>query len=83
MSDRSMHRGPGLGRGLLALAGRPILIWEALRAALSMRRRGGLLPSADYVAWRLQTAYGDDSTQARAEDLASYLSWRRRMRAKT
>jgi hypothetical protein len=76
-----MQSGPGLGRSLLSLAGRPMLLWEALRAGVSMRRRGGVLPSNDYVAWRLQTAYGDDAAPAKSEDLASYLSWRRRMRA--
>jgi hypothetical protein len=76
-----MHRGPGLGKGLLSLAARPILLLEAFRAGLSMRRRGGLLPSRDYLAWRLHTAYGDHGTEARPEDLAAYLSWRRRMRA--
>jgi hypothetical protein len=78
-----MHRGPGLGKGLLSLARRPILVWEALRAALAMRRRGGVLPSPDYLAWRLQTAYGDDGAEAHPGDLASYLAWRRRMRATT
>jgi hypothetical protein len=76
-----MHRGPGLGKGLLSLAARPILLFEAFRAGLSMRRRGGLLPSGDYLAWRLHTAYGDNGAEARPEDLAAYLSWRRRMRA--
>lgn len=68
-------------KSLLALAGRPVLLWEALRAGLSMRRRGGVLPSAEYLAWRLQTAYGDSAGTATSDDLASYLSWRRRMRA--
>ena len=68
------------GKGLLLLASRPILLWEAVRAALSMRRRGGLLPSRDYLAWRLQTAYGDSAATADPGDLAAYLSWRRRMR---
>jgi hypothetical protein len=70
-----------LGKSLLGLAGRPILLWEALRAGMSMRRRGGVLPSDDYLAWRLQTAYGDKAASADSEDLATYLSWRRRMRA--
>jgi hypothetical protein len=81
VSQGPTHRGPGLGKGLLSLAARPILIWEAFRAGLSMRRRGGLLPSRDYLDWRLHTAYGDHGAEARPEDLATYLSWRRRMRA--
>ena len=76
-----MHSGPGLGRGLFALAGRPILAWEALRVAVAMRRRRGALPSTVYLDWRMHTAYGQAQTELRPEDLASYLSWRRRMRA--
>jgi hypothetical protein len=81
VSHQPINRGPALGKGLRSLAARPILIWEAFRAGLSMRRRGGLLPSRDYVAWRMHTAYGDHGAEARPEDLATYLSWRRRMRA--
>lgn len=81
VSDRSIPDGPGLGRGLFALAGRPILLWEAVRAAVAMRRRHGAFPSNVYLDWRLHTAYGHASTEPRPEDLASYLSWRRRMRA--
>ncbi len=78
-----MRIGPGLGRGLLRLVGRPVLLWEAVRAGAAMRRRGGVLPSSDYIAWRIHTAYGDGLSETRDEDLASYLSWRRRMRALT
>jgi hypothetical protein len=76
-----MQSGPGLGKFVLALAGRPILLWEALRAGFAMRRQGGMAPSADYLAWRFQTAYGDQAEAATPGDLASYLSWRRRMRS--
>ena len=81
VSDRSVKSGPGLGRGLFALAGRPILLWEAMRAAVAMRRRHGALPSRVYLDWRMHTAYGQGTREPRPEDLASYLSWRRRMRA--
>jgi hypothetical protein len=80
VSDRSTRSGPGLGRGLLMLAGRPVLLWEAVRAGVAMRRRHAAFPSSHYLAWRLDTAYGHGA-EARPEDLASYLSWRRRMRA--
>jgi len=63
------------------LAGRPILLWEAVRAAFAMRRRHGAFPSAAYLEWRMHTAYGQATTELQPEDLASYLSWRRRMRA--
>lgn len=76
-----MRAGPGIGRGVLRLAGRPVLLWEALRAGVAMRRHRGLLPSSDYITWRVHTAYGDDMSETRHEDLASYLRWRRMMRA--
>lgn len=70
----------GLSSGVLTLARRPVLLWEAIRAALAMRARGGVTPSPDYLAWRLHTAYGDDASSVRPEDLAAYLGWRRMMR---
>lgn len=70
----------GLNGGLLTLVRRPVLLWEAIRAALAMRSRGSVTPSADYLAWRLHTAYGDAATSVRPEDLAAYLGWRRMMR---
>jgi len=63
------------------LASRPVLLWEALRAGVAMRRRHGLLPSSDYMVWRMYTAYGTGMAEPRPEDLASYLTWRRKMRA--
>ena len=63
------------------MAGRPILLWEAVRAAIAMRRRHGAFPSDAYLGWRMHTAYGQSAAEPRPEDLASYLSWRRRMRA--
>ena len=63
------------------MAGRPILLWEAIRAAFAMRRRHSAFPSDAYLDWRMHTAYGHALTEPRPEDLASYLSWRRRMRA--
>lgn len=70
----------GLGPGLAGLVTRPTLLVEALRAALAMRRRGGLSPSPRYLAWRYQTAYGDSAVPPRPDDLAAYLAWRRTMR---
>jgi hypothetical protein len=46
-----------------------------------MRAHGGLLPSSVYVEWRVHTAYGDRMSETSADDLESYLCWRRRMRA--
>jgi hypothetical protein len=72
--------GPGLGKILLTLVTRPVLLWEALRVSVAMRRHRGFLPSSEYIAWRIHTAYGDGMSETRQEDLASYLMWRRRMR---
>ena len=58
---------------------RPAVLWEAIRAALAMRRRGGIAPSGDYLAWRGYTAYGA-VVPASTADLVSFLEWRRRMR---
>jgi hypothetical protein len=38
------------------------------------------LPPADYVAWRLHTAYGSEDAIPPAKDLARYLSWASRLR---
>lgn len=72
----------GLERGTIrALARRPILLVEAVRAWFAMRKRGGLFPSSAYLAWRRYTAYGDRMATASAHDLVYYLEWRREMRA--
>jgi hypothetical protein len=71
----------GLGKDLLTLVARPVLLWEALRVGAAMRRHRGFLPSSVYIAWRFHTAYGDGMSETRQEDLTSYLSWRRKMRA--
>jgi hypothetical protein len=70
----------GLSDGLPTLVRRPVLLWEGIRAALAMRSRGGVTPSPEYLAWRLHTAYGEDASSVRPEDLAAYLGWRRMMR---
>ena len=65
---------------LPALARRPTLIVEAIRAGWAVRRIGGLLPSTAYLHWRSATAYGDDIATVSADDLVKYLRWRREMR---
>jgi hypothetical protein len=70
----------GLSDGLPTLVGRPVLLWEGIRAAWAMRSRGKVTPSHDYLVWRLHTAYGEDASSVRPEDLAAYLGWRRMMR---
>jgi hypothetical protein len=64
-----------------ALMSRPLLAVEALRAWGGMRRRGFPLPSRVYLRWRLVTAYGDELTTPRVQDVLEYLRWRREMRS--
>lgn len=72
----------GFGRdAIFALLRRPVLLVEALRTSLAMRRKGGFGPARPYLSWRSVTAYGDDMTTVGAQDLLNYLSWRREMRA--
>jgi hypothetical protein len=71
----------GFERGaILALARRPSLIGEAMRAGFAMRSHHSLRPSRSYLGWRAFTAYGDRMATASAEDLVYYLSWRRETR---
>ena len=62
------------------LAVRPILLWEALRMALALRKLGSLMPSSVYLDWRFHTAYGEGAPEALSEDLLGFLRWRRMMR---
>ena len=57
-----------------AIVRRPRLWWPALRAALRLRRDGGVLPSREWWEWRLHTAYGD-GRRPRPEDVVEYLEW--------
>jgi len=70
----------GLGGHLKALIREPLILWEAVRAGFAMRRLGRLLPSSAYLAWRMQTAYGDPKATVTTVDLVHYLRWRREMR---
>ena len=60
---------------------------EAVRAGWAMRRGRWWaqppflpLPERDYVNWRAATAYGSEQTDATAQDLVSYLGWRKQLR---
>jgi hypothetical protein len=71
---------------LLALK-RPWLVPALLGLAWAARRRGWYrrfpflpLPPAGYLAWRMDTAYGDPLASASDDETARYLSWARRMR---
>ena len=69
-----------LGTHIGALLRRPMLLVEAVRALLALRRRGGPGPSPAYLRWRTVTAYGSDAVIPNG-DLAEFLAWRKRMRA--
>lgn len=77
---RIMNLNLGLGRILATMAVRPVLLWEALRALVAVRVHGGVLPSADYLHWRVHTAYGDAMSETTSDDLLKFLAWRRLMR---
>ncbi len=67
-------------------------LWPAMvGAAWAFRAKGWHrrppflpLPSSDYVAWRMETAYGDPGAAPPTDELAGFLAWsaamRRRMR---
>ena len=72
---------------LAAVAARPRLWVEAIRAAAATssrrwwRRRPYVpAPDADYLAWRVTTAYGRPDAAPEPEDVTAYLRWRSRMR---
>jgi hypothetical protein len=75
-------------RRFAALALRdPRLIAPLLASAWRFRRREWYrrppflpVPPAEYVAWRLNTAYGRDDAVPTADELRRYLSWTSRMR---
>jgi hypothetical protein len=67
----------------------PGLIGPALAAAWRFRAAGWYrrppflpLPPADYMAWRLETAFGDRSAVPSDGELSRYLRWTRRMGGK-
>jgi hypothetical protein len=72
----------GFERGaILRLLLHPVLLGEAVRSWLAMRRRGGWGVASPYMSWRTLTAYGDYATTVSAQDLLSFLAWRREMRS--
>jgi hypothetical protein len=79
---------PTLPRGAVAaVAKRPDLWFEAVRATVAMSRRGWWRrppfvpePEPRYMAWRAATAYGSADADIDRDDLIAYLEWRRRFR---
>jgi hypothetical protein len=70
----------GWGRQALYLTARPVLFWEAVRTSVAFRAHRGLIPSSEYVGWRIHTAYGDGMSETLSDDLGEFLRWRRAMR---
>ena len=68
--------------GVLAVVRRPDLWWTGLRQLRALAvpgwwRRPPFLPLPDpgYLAFRLQTMYGDAAHAPAPDDLVTYLSW--------
>jgi hypothetical protein len=72
---------------LKAAARHPGMIPDLVSAAWAFRRRGWYrrppflpLPSASYLRWRLDTAYGDPEAVPPVDELRRFLRWARNMR---
>lgn len=70
-----------------AALGRPAMIPDLVSAAWAFRRRGWYrrppflpLPSATYLRWRMETAYGDPDAVPPVDELRRFLRWARRTR---
>lgn len=66
---------------------RPTLIPHLLGAAWAFRARGWWrrppflpLPPADYMRWRMDTAYGDPDAVPPDDEMERFLRWATRMR---
>ncbi|HEX6560316.1 MAG TPA: hypothetical protein VF021_12660 [Longimicrobiales bacterium] len=76
-----------LGRFALRCITRPHLLALLPGAAWRFRARGWWrrppflpLPPADYIRWRLHTAFGNEQAEPDIDDLEAYLAWAARMR---
>ena len=63
---------------------RPPVAWDLLTLVWAFRRRQWYrrppflpLPPAEYLAWRLYTAYGDERAVPPVEDVLRFARWRR------
>ncbi len=63
---------------------RPRVAWDLLTLVWAFRRRRWYkrppflpLPPAEYLAWRLYTAYGDERAVPPAQDVLRFARWRR------
>ena len=80
---------PGLGLSLFARALiNPRLGLDLLSLAWAFRARGWYrrppflpVPSKEYIAWRMYTAYGDEAAVPPLEDVIRFAQWRRKLLA--
>lgn len=77
----------GLMRWVRRLALHPKILLLMLRAGWRFRARGWYrrppflpIPPAEYMEWRMQTAYGLEGPEPTIEELERYLRWTLRMR---
>ena len=64
----------------------PRLALDLIRLAWSVRARSWYrrppflpLPPAEYLRWRMYTAYGDEQALPSVEDVVRFATWRRRV----
>jgi hypothetical protein len=62
----------------------PRVAWDLLSLAWAMRTRGWYrappflpVPPAEYLRWRMHTAYGDENALPPLRDVLRYARWRR------
>ncbi len=80
-----MRSWPSLAFALCARAAlNPRVALDLLSLAWSMRRRGWYarvpflpIPPAEYMRWRMYTAYGDESAVPPVKDVLRFARWRR------
>lgn len=78
---------PSLAAALtIRAAVRPRVALDLLSLAWAMRRRGWYrippflpVPPAEYIRWRMYTAYGDEQAVPPAEDVLRFARWRREL----
>jgi hypothetical protein len=81
-SSRPAQTGSGLAGAIGVVVVRPTLWGTAVRQVFVLARPGWWhrwpflpLPDRDYLAFRLQTAYGRRDAPLQAADVVSYLHW--------